>query len=119
MESIAEFKQLRFSGPLWSSETAWRLKFGFVRTALFSTNEFVSFHKVPVHTGQTIVQISTNVNIQGASISEITLKPYFFLLPVRGGIRPMLRWSGRLRTTGWMAFHYDQNVGPGREWRSV
>jgi hypothetical protein len=92
-ESIAEFKQLRFSSPLWPAEDAWKMKFGFVRLSNFQPQEVISFTNIPAHTASHQVQISTNVSVQEAYISEISLKPYYFLLPIRGGIRPNAQLS--------------------------
>lgn len=87
-DPIGEYNQIRFFGPLWTSENAWKLRVGFVRTSAFPSDEVVSFTDIPVHAPDHPVQITTNLTMSGAHLSEIALKPYAFLLPIRGAFRP-------------------------------
>jgi hypothetical protein len=79
--------RIRFEGPLWSSEWVWKLKVGFVRTEGFQSNEMTKVENIPTHLGQRVVDIATNLPVEGVSITGIVVRPLNLSQLEPGGIR--------------------------------
>lgn len=85
---VGAYEQVRFAGPLWASEQAWRFRFGFVRKGPFNSNDVFAINDVPVPATTAPVKLQTNLNHQGFRIWGVTVQPFRDPAPLRGTVWP-------------------------------